>query len=145
MRLVPVFTTLALALGGFACTAGLTNDQVITWLDAKAGAPDLNVGGDWDSVKPFYAGGWGSGSWEQKGAKVTGALGLYSVEGRVVGKKLYLALFSNGKVYYTVVLEPTKTGGLTGLAASGLLADDESSRLQDRTPMELARAEAPAK
>ena len=138
MRLVPICAVMSLTVFGISCGGGLGTGQVITWLDAKTAAPDLEVGGSWDSVKPFIAGGWGNGVWSQKDGKVTGSLGLYSLEGRVAGRKVYLALTIQGKIYFTAVLEATKDGGLTGMAVAKALAD-EPGRLQDTVPMELMR------
>jgi len=68
-----------------ACVQPVMEQQrVLTWLDAKTAAPDMDVSGTWESPMNYWEGGWGSGTLVQRGAQVTGTLGLYSLEGRVV-------------------------------------------------------------
>lgn len=99
----------------------------------------MDVSGAWESTSPFMAGGWGNASLVQMGSKVSGTLGLYTVEGRVAGKQIFLMILSNGQVYYTAILEPTKDGGIAGMAVSKILADDPEAKLAERAPISLVR------
>jgi len=132
-------TATALGLLGLACAPGLTKGQVVSWMDAKAGTPDLEVAGSWESPNSYLLGGWGSGTWIQKGSLVSGTLGPYNIEGRVVGKKVYLAIFNGERIYFTAILEPTKEGGLGGMAISKALADAEGARMTENAPIALVR------
>ena len=139
MRLLPILTILGLSILGVSCSKGLTKAEVTPWLEARSAAPDLDVAGAWDSVRPYLAGGWGPAVWVQSGAQVTGTLGPLDAQGRVAGRKLFLALSSRGQVTWTAVLEPTKDGGLTGFAVAKALAKDPTDATQEHTPLELMR------
>jgi hypothetical protein len=133
-------STIALTLLGIACAApSLTHEQATTWLDARAGASRLDVDGAWESTASFVAGGWGDANWIQKGSRVDGTLGLYQVQGRVNGQKLYLVILSNGRVYYTAILEPAKGGGLRGAAVAAALADAPEAAQKEHAPIALVR------
>ncbi|WP_005036010.1 hypothetical protein [Holophaga foetida] len=119
----------------------LDTKTALTWLDSADQAPAIDVGGHWESVRPFMAGGWGSGDWVQSGARVMGSLGLYNVEGRVSGRKLYLVLSSMRRVHYTAVLEPAADGSLQGLATGKALPDSPESRTAEHCPMALQRSQ----
>jgi hypothetical protein len=135
--------TIALTALGVACSAPvLSNAQADTWLEAKAGAPDLDVSGAWESTSSFMGGGWGSAAWVQKGSQVYGALGLYDVRGRIAGQKIFLVLSSRQRVYYTAMLEPTKDGGLLGLAIAEGLADAPGQPEKQRAAIMLVRPRA---
>jgi len=143
MRLFTLSTGLALSVLLVGCAApALDQRQVISWLDAKTEAPDLEVAGAWESVNGFMSGGWGNASLVQNGAKVTGTLGLYTVDGKIAGKKLYAMILSGNKVFYTVILEPTKDGALAGTAVAKVLADDPEARTAERAPIQLLRPKA---
>lgn len=139
--------TARLALAGLmlltvSCAQPLSRVQAVTWLDAKTEAPDLQVAGPWESVLPFMSGGWGYANWIQTGAEVRGELGLYSVQGRVAGKTLYLVLSSGHRVAYTAILKPTATGGLSGVAVGRALADAVPPGPSDQAPLDLVRRAA---
>jgi len=143
MRIFTLSTGLALSALLVACAVPtLDQRQAISWLDAKTEAPDLDVSGAWESVNGFMSGGWGNASLVQNGAKVTGTLGLYTIDGKIAGKKLYAMILSGNKVFYTAILEPTKDGGLAGTAVSKVLADDPEARVAERAPLQLARPKA---
>jgi hypothetical protein len=90
------------------------------------------------------AGGWGSGTWIQNDNQVKGNLGLYIINGRVSGQKLYMLISSGNRVYYTALLEPTKDGGLlVGMAYPNQLADAKDLRLTDQVPVSLRRPSKP--
>ena len=126
---------LALALPGHA--ADVSQKAGLAWLDAKTTAPDLNVSGTWESTTSYWAGGWGKGVWVQKGPEVIGNLGLYTIQGRVAGKQLFVLVCSGNKVYYTAILEPGKDGSLSGIAVTRMLADDPDARTAERLPVAL--------
>lgn len=80
-----------------------------SWLAQSQGAAGIDVGGLWEPVE-F---GWGgSGRFEQRGNKISGALGNYTVRGVVNGNRVYLAFISNGWTHYTGVLK--KRGSMLG-------------------------------
>lgn len=140
MRIITAATILVLSLLMMSCST-LSQQQVATWIDSKTEAPELNVAGSWQSVVSMFAGGWGNASLIQSGPQVNGTLGLYTVEGRVAGKKLYLMILSGNRVYYTAVIEQNKEGALSGMAYSKILPDDPQSRYADRAPIALVRVQ----
>ena len=148
MHLFSLSTGLALAAVLMACAAPTVDQQrTISWLDSKTGASDLDVSGAWESANSFLTGGWGNATWVQTGQRVSGTLGInYTIVGKVVGKQLYLIILSGGRVYYTAILEPTKDGGLSGMAIAKMVADDPEARTADHTAIELVRpGSAPSK
>jgi hypothetical protein len=70
------------------------------WLQANIGSSSINVTGAWEAEES----GWGAIHFEQSGSRVSGAMGNYSARGVVRGPRLFLALSSDGYVYYTAVL-----------------------------------------
>lgn len=88
------------------------------------------------------SGGWGSGEWIQNGARITGSLGPFSVEGKIAGRQAYLVILSRGKVYYTTILERDKEGGLVGLAYTNALADDPAAQAAEKFVVHLVRPKA---
>lgn len=135
----------ALALGAGCRAPGLDPTVATTWLDTKTEAPQINVAGSWESKANLWAGGWGSGVWVQQGAKVSGSLGLYTIEGRVSGTKLYALFLSDGRVHYTAVLELTPEGALTGTAVRKQVADADTmeTRMADKAGISLVRPAKP--
>jgi hypothetical protein len=97
------------------------------WLQANISSSGLNV-----------TGAWGRGirvraiRFEQSGSRVNGAMGNYSARGVVRGPRLFLALSSDGYVYYIAVL--TKQGEtLSGFYSSSVpfsLADQAVVKLR---------------
>lgn len=86
------------------------------WLDSKAGSAGVRVGGLWETVE--Y--GWGGpGRFEQRGNRITGALGNYTVNGVINGSTVYLAFVSSGWTYYTGVLK-MRDGMLGGYYSSSI-------------------------
>lgn len=136
--------TLAVALG-LGCR-GLDLDQkhVVTWMDSKNEPPAIDVSGVWESTASYWSGGWGSGTWTQHGAQVTGLLGPYTIEGRVSGNRVFAMILSNNRVYYTAIMELTRTGGISGMAVAKYLADAPEARTAERAPIVLVRPAAPA-
>lgn len=137
MRLILLVLPLVLAT---ACVGPqLDTKTALAWLDTANQAPAIQVGGHWESVRPFMGGGWGNGDWVQSGARVMGSLGLYNVEGRVSGRKLYLVLTSMQRVHYTAILEIAADGSLSGMATGKALPDSPESRTADHSPIALVR------
>ena len=138
MRNFPIAIIIVLAFLTVSCS-GLTQHEVITWMDTKTEPPGFNVSGSWQSVNGMLNGGWGNASLTQSEAQVSGTLGLYTVEGRVAGRKLYLMILSGNRVYYTATLEPGKGNTLTGMAYAKILPDDPEARYAERAPIQLVR------
>jgi hypothetical protein len=85
------------------------NAAATEWLEANAGKSSVKISGAWEASDP----GWGAILLEQTGNKVTGSIGSYTVDGHVKGDTAYLALKSDGWVYYTVVAKMS-SGKLLG-------------------------------
>jgi hypothetical protein len=84
------------------------NAAAKNWLDANAGKSYINVSGRW------HAESWGGALLTQTGNKITGTIGEYTANGVVKGSTVYIALSSDGWVYYTVMAKPAPTGALEG-------------------------------
>jgi hypothetical protein len=63
--------------------------------------------------------GWGYAFFQQTGSRITGKIGIYSVEGHVSGEDVYLVMSENGWAYYSAVLKK-KGDTLTGFYSSRL-------------------------
>jgi hypothetical protein len=108
----------ALCFAGCSTAEKYAANQASTksWLESKAGAARIRVDGAWEALE--Y--GWGGpGRFEQKGNRITGALGNYTVNGVVNGSTVYLAFISNGWTYYTAVLK-MRNGMLGGFYSSSI-------------------------
>ena len=139
MRPISTVIIMVLSLLIVSCSS-LSQRQVVTWMDSKSEPPEINVSGSWESVNSIFAGGWGYANLTQSGSQVIGTLGMYTVEGRVAGKKLFLMILSGSRVYYTAMMEPTKEDTLSGMAFSKALADTPESRYTDRAQILLVRS-----
>lgn len=71
-----------------------------SWLAVNDGAGGARVSGAW---KPSDEG-WGAAILEQKGSRITGAIGDYAVEGHVKERDVYLVLWQGGSAHYSAVL-----------------------------------------
>ena len=143
MRIISTAILIILSLLTMSCS-NLSQRQVTTWMDSKSEPPEINVSGSWQSVNSLFTGGWGNAVLTQNESQVNGTLGLYTVEGRVAGKKLFLMILSGNRVYYTAMIEPTKEGTLSGMAYSKILPDDPEfeicrSRTNTASPFERIR------
>lgn len=69
------------------------------WLAAQTGSASGNVSGAW---KDATRDDWGQANLVQRGNKITGTLGLYEVEGVMVGPRVFLALKADDWYYYSV-------------------------------------------
>jgi hypothetical protein len=119
---------------------GLGRGEVVAWMDAKTEAPTANFAGSWESLNSYMNGGWGSGTWVQTGARVTGNLGLFGIDGKVAGKKLYIMILNGSKPAYTAILELKEDGKLEGLAFPKVLADSPEARTAQPAPVVLVKA-----
>jgi len=135
---------LALTFLGIGCR-GMNFDQkdVINWMDSKTEAPTIDVSGIWESPSSLWSGGWGGGVWTQQGAQVVGNLGPYTIEGKVSGNRVFAMILSSNRVYYTAIMELTKTGGISGMAVSQYLADAPEARTAERSPIVLVHPAPP--
>ncbi len=109
--------------------AGLTREQTNIWLNSKNGESSINMSGKWDSGG-IMTGGWGEGTFIQEGKYFHGSLGLYYVDGVVVGADVYMAISSGKKVYYTAQLKKLADGTLTGKAVAGIIDKPESNNAE---------------
>lgn len=107
------FALLVLSLGLTACNTkeryARNNAAARAWLDANPAAGRMNIAGTWTPNDE----GWGDARFQQSGSKVSGTIGLYSVEGHVKGQDDYLVMSENGWAYYSAVLKK-KGDSLTG-------------------------------
>ncbi|MFV0337929.1 MAG: hypothetical protein ACK5LK_06760 [Chthoniobacterales bacterium] len=88
------------------------------WLNAQAGTSQADISGTWKSER------WGWANFRQSGNKITGQLGIYNVDGRSVGEKIYLALSDAGRTYYTSILSVENARELNGKISSALPFSD---------------------
>lgn len=84
--------------------ARLTKEQARLWLDSINGEPKIDMTGQWDAGGMF-SGGWGVSNFIQEGKDFSGSLGMYNVDGAVVGEQVYMSLSSGRRVYYTARLK----------------------------------------
>jgi hypothetical protein len=98
-------TLLALSLGLVGCNTkeryARNNAAARAWLAANPASGHTRVAGDW---KPDDEG-WGEARFEQTGSRITGTIGLYTVEGHVKGPDVYLVMSEGGWAYYSAVLK----------------------------------------
>ena len=87
------------------------------WLEAKQGAPEVNVSGTWTSKD------WGRVILNQaEGAReVVGKGDGWSVLGAVAGNKVYLLFSSGNRIIYSAELTADSPTTLTGAWCRGLL------------------------
>ena len=131
-----------LAASFLACSAP-NLEQTAAWMDSQQKeAPGIDVSGNWESASGFMTGGWGYGSFSQSGAKVIGSLGMYSLEGRVSGKRLYATISSGSRVYYLAVMEPDAAGALSGIATRKAFPDSPEAKSAEKCPIILVRRKA---
>jgi hypothetical protein len=119
---------LALSLAAMAvmsCRASVPVLQTKAWLDSKAGPSKIELTGKWDSG-PLAGGGWGEGNFTQQGSHFSGTLGLYSVDGVVNGKEVFMVM-SSGNTVYTAHLTRTGEGTFTGKYVNGALIEPEGA------------------
>jgi hypothetical protein len=133
----------SIAIVLFLSCAGLTRKDTNAWLTrvvVEKEAPEVNLNGLWDSGGGVMTGGWGDGNFVQEGKKVYGSLGFYYVDGIVNGKKVYFALSSGNKVYYTARLTSSDNGKkLTGRACEGAFIDDPDAENARSYPIVLKK------
>ncbi len=98
-------TSLVLSIGLVGCNTkeryARNNAAARAWLAANPASGHIRVAGDW---KPDDEG-WGEARFEQTGSRITGTIGLYTVEGHVKGEDVYLVMSENGWAYYSAVLK----------------------------------------
>ena len=98
-------TLLMFSLGLTACNTheryARNNAASRAWLAANPASGHTRVAGNWQPDDE----GWGTASFQQSGSRVTGTIGLYTVEGHVSGDDLYLVMSDGGWAYYSAVLK----------------------------------------
>lgn len=78
------------------------------WLSDHSNPAEINIAGSWSSYD------WGRAFFRQKGRRITGKLGDYSVNGVVSGRRVYLLIAQGDWYYYSAILEPKRSGLLVG-------------------------------
>jgi hypothetical protein len=98
-------TLLMFSLGLTACNTkeryARNNAAARAWLAANPASGHTRVAGNWQPDDE----GWGTARLEQAGSRVTGTIGLYTVEGHVSGDDLYLVMSEGGWAYYSALLK----------------------------------------
>ena len=124
-----------LALGLVGCSSkekyARNSEAASAWLSANTGSATANIAGDWSASDA----GWGAIHFQQKGSKISGAMGTYEVDGHLKGSIAYLTLRSDGWVYYSVVAK--KRGSIL----SGFYSASLPFSTSDQQPLELKRGE----
>jgi hypothetical protein len=96
---------LMFSLGLTACNTkeryARNNAAARSWLAANPASGHMRVAGSWQPDDE----GWGTAKLEQAGSRVTGSIGLYTVEGHVSGEDLYLVMSEGGWAYKTHLLK----------------------------------------
>jgi len=132
-----IFTCLAASF--IACT-NPNLDQAVKWMDAQQKeAPVVDVSGAWESASGFMTGGWGYGQFSQSGAKVIGSIGMYTLEGRVSGKRVFATISSGKRVYYLAEMELDSKGTLAGVATRKAIPGSPDSMTAEKAPIILVR------
>lgn len=98
-------TSLVLSLGLVGCNNkerwAKNNAAAQAWLAANSSSGHMRVAGNWTPDDE----GWGEAKFQQNGSRITGTIGLYTVEGHVKGEDVYLVMSENGWAYYSAVLK----------------------------------------
>jgi hypothetical protein len=98
-------TLLTLSLGLTGCNTkeryARNNAAARGWLAANPASGHIRVAGKW---KPDDEG-WGNAQLQQTGTRITGTIGLYTIEGHVKGEDVYLVMSEAGWAYYSAVLK----------------------------------------
>jgi hypothetical protein len=98
-------TSLVLSIGLVGCNTkeryAKNNAAARAWLAANSSSGHMRVAGNWTSDDE----GWGAARFEQSGSRITGTIGLYTVEGHVKGEDVYLVMSEHGWAYYSAVLK----------------------------------------
>lgn len=125
---------LTLSLGLTGCNIkeryARNNSAARAWLAANSASGHMRVAGNW---KPDDEG-WGDVSLQQTGSSVTGTIGLYTVEGHVKGRDVYLVMSEAGWAYYSAVLKKK------GDALSGFYSAHVPFNTRDQEPFVLTRS-----
>lgn len=112
MKLLPL-ALLALAFALSACNTkeryARNNAAARAWLEANPPAGHTRVAGNWTPDDE----GWGNAALKQEGSRISGSIGLYTVEGHVSGGNVYLVMSEGGWAHYSAVLKK-KGDTLTG-------------------------------
>lgn len=126
---VKLFFALVLMIAISSCVT-LTKEDTNKWLKSKNGEAGINMTGRWDSGG-LATGGWGEGNFIQEGSRISGTLGLYYVSGVVIDEKVYMAISSGNKVYYTARLKKQPDGTITGKAVESKIIDSPEAENAD--------------
>ena len=102
------FLCITLLLTSFGLTGCNTKERYAknnaaaqAWLAANSSSGHMRVAGNWTPDDE----GWGEAKFQQSGSRITGTIGLYTVEGHVKGEDVYLVMSENGWACYSAVLK----------------------------------------
>lgn len=127
-------TLLALSLGLVGCNTkerfAKNNAAAQAWLAANSSSGHMRVAGNWTPEDE----GWGEAKFQQSGSRITGTIGLYTVEGHVKGEDVYLVMSENGWAYYSAVLKKK------GNALVGFYSDAVPFSTRDQETFVLTRS-----
>jgi len=127
-------TSLVLSIGLVGCNTkeryARNNAAARGWLAANPASGHIRVAGKW---KPDDEG-WGDAQLQQTGTRITGTIGLYTVEGHVNGPDVYLVMSENGWAYYSAVLKKK------GDTLSGFYSAHVPFSTRDQETMVLSRS-----
>ena len=98
-------TLLTLSLGLTGCNTkeryAKNSAAAQAWLAANPASGQMRIAGNWTSGDEV----WGEAKFQQSSNRISGSIGLYTVEGHVKGQDVYLLMSQNGLVHYSVVLK----------------------------------------
>ena len=127
-------TLLLLPLGLVGCNNkerwAKNNAAAQAWLAANSPSGHMSVAGNWTPDDE----GWGEAKFQQSGRRITGTIGLYTVEGHVKGEDVYLVISENSWAYYSAVLKKK------GNALVGFYSDAVPFSTKDQEKFELTRS-----
>jgi hypothetical protein len=106
------------------------NAAARAWLAANPASGHTRVAGNWRPDEE----GWGDALLQQSGARITGTIGLYSIEGHVKGEDVYLVMSDDGWAYYSAVLKKK------GDALSGFYSAHVPFNTRDQETLVLTRS-----
>ncbi len=107
-RIFLFFIVLVFTCSGFlACRT--TNEKAKVWLNQQRGTATVNLTGLWGSQE------W-PGKWvlRQNGSKITGSIGVYTIDGTINGNNVYLIFSEYKYLYYTAKLKIMRDNSLEG-------------------------------
>ena len=131
---------LSAALLFLAACSGINTELARSWAASQTEPATIYIAGSWKSKLSNYAGGWGNAEINQTGSEFHGTLGLYTIEGKISGKKIYAIIMSGSSVYYTAILELDAQGDMVGIAIRKALPGAPAAKSAEHAPFHLVRS-----